>query len=61
MSSLLLLALYDFQLPPLAIVFHIILMDATVLMTAKDRVEPSVQPCQWKLGELACWWQGGEG
>lgn len=50
---MLLLAIYDFQLPPLAIVLHIILMDATVLMTAKDRVEPSVQPCQWRLGELA--------
>ncbi len=45
--------MYDFQLPPLAIVFHIILMDLTVLMMAKDRVEPSVQPCQWNLGELA--------
>lgn len=53
LSSLLLLIFYDFQLPSLSIVFHIILMDLTVLMTAKDKVNASLKPCEWRLAELA--------
>lgn len=52
LSTLLLLALYDFQLPPLAIVIHIVLMDVTVIMSSKDHVQASLVPCQWRLMEL---------
>ena len=68
-ANLILIAAHDFSLPPLAIVFHVILMDLTVLVISYDKVcllwrlffvtspitkvYPSPKPSEWKLAELA--------
>lgn len=52
-ANLILIAAHDFQMPPLAIVIHVIMMDLTVLVISHDKVFPSQKPCKWKLGELA--------